>query len=89
MISHPSPSLKWKFLENAFESGRPFALFLPFLTLASIQARELFTQYSMTVLVFSRNVTFHINGNNERYHMDWFCGKVGGDNHYVKLIYLG
>jgi hypothetical protein len=88
LITHAPTWLKFAFLEKAFLSGKPFAILLPILSLATVTASLLFERYPMTIYLFRRNVLLNIDGERKPYHMAWYVGNLGEKEEFTKLFYI-
>jgi hypothetical protein len=58
IITNPPYSLKNKFLEKCYLSGRPFALLLPLTTLETPFRQNLFRKYGVEIIFLPRRVEF-------------------------------
>jgi hypothetical protein len=57
-VTNPPFSLKYKWLEQSYATGKPFALLLPVETLGAQAAQKLFKKNGMELIVLSQRVNF-------------------------------
>lgn len=81
-ITNPPYSLKYKWLERAYELGKPFALLMPGDTILAQRAQNLFVKYGYSVLIPNRRVDFKTPfkgwNSNAQFTSAWFCWKIEG-----------
>jgi hypothetical protein len=58
IITNPPFSLKDKFLERAYELGKPFAFLLPLTTFEGKVRQALFKMYGLQVIFFNKRINF-------------------------------
>jgi len=76
IITNPPYSLKDKFLERAYNLGKPFCFLLPITTLEGVKRGRLFRKYGIEVLVLDKRINFMKNKKNVWFNTSWFCWKV-------------
>jgi len=81
IVTNPPYSLKDKFLERAYQLGKPFAFLLPITTLEGIKRGNMFREYGIEVIVLDRRVQFleHMGlkkGGGNWFNTSWFCWKL-------------
>lgn len=75
IITNPPYSLKDKFLQRAYEIGKPFCFLLPITALEGVRRGELYRKYGVQVLVLDRRVDFTGKKSNW-FNVSWFCWKM-------------
>lgn len=76
IITNPPYSLKDRFLERAYEIGKPFCFLLPITTLEGVKRGRLFRKYGIQILVIDRRVSFPPNNKPHFVNTSWFCWEV-------------
>ncbi len=75
IITNPPYSIKDKFLQRAYEIGKPFCFLLPVTALQGINRGRLFRKYGIQLLVLDRRIDFTGKGS-PHFGVAWFCWKV-------------
>jgi hypothetical protein len=78
IVTNPPYSLKDKFLERAFEIGKPFAFLLPTTALGEQKRGKLFRKYGIQLIVPDKRINFEIPSGKKSawFHTSWFCYKL-------------
>lgn|SRR3972149_6865733 len=78
IITNPPYSIKDKFLEHAFEIGKPFALLLPLTTLEGIKRGKMFKDNGIQIIIPNRRINFEIPSGKKSswFATAWFCWKL-------------
>jgi len=78
IITNPPYSLKDKFLERAFEIGKPFAFLLPLTTLEGIKRGKMFQDQNIQLIIPNRRINFEIPSGKKSswFATAWFCYKM-------------
>ena len=78
IITNPPYSLKDKFLERAFEIGKPFAFLLPLTTLEGIKRSKMFRENEIQMIIPNRRINFEIPSGKKSawFATAWFCYKM-------------
>jgi hypothetical protein len=58
IVTNPPYSLKYKFLEHCYQLGKPFALLVPFTTIASGTALKLYRRHGWEELRLTKRINF-------------------------------
>jgi len=75
LITNPPFSLKERFLEEAYNREKPFAMLLPITALEGIKRQELYKKYGIQILFPKRRTDF--NGKKSPwFYTAWFCWKL-------------
>ena len=82
IIINPPYSLKDKFLERAFEIGKPFAFLLPLTTLEGIKRSKMFKENEIQIIIPNRRINFanpigRIGKSSCWFATAWFCYGLG------------
>lgn len=89
-ITNPPYSLKYEWLERAYQLGKPFALLMPGDTLLAQRGQKLFTEYGYSVLIPNRRVDFKtpFRGwkSSAQFTSAWFCWKIPGMSEGVTFV---
>lgn len=92
IITNPPYSLKDKFLERAFEIGKPFAFLLPLTTLEGIKRGAMFRERGIQMIIPNRRFNFaNPEGRKSKgscwFATAWFCYKMNlpKDLNFVEL----
>jgi len=89
IITNPPYSLKDKFLEKAFELGKPFAFLLPLTTLEGIKRSKMFRENHIQLIIPNRRINFEIPSGKKSswFATAWFCCGLNlpKDLNFVKL----
>ena len=83
LITNPPYSLKDKFLEHAFNLGKPFAFLMPLTTLEGIKRGELFKRNGIQLIIPNRRINFITpsgKGSGAWFQVAWFCWKMNLPN---------
>lgn len=76
VITNPPYSLKDKFLQRAFELGKPFMFLLPITALEGIKRAEMFNKYGIQVLIPNTRFNFKPEKSSSAwFQTSWFCHK--------------
>ena len=78
IITNPPFSIKEKFLERAYELGKPFAFLLPLTTFEGKKRQALFQMYGLEVIFFDKRINFETpsgRGGGSWFATAWF--KIG------------
>ncbi len=77
IITNPPYSLKDKFLERAFKTGKPFAFLLPLTALEGKKRGEMFRKYGIQILIPNKRINFEIPSGKKSswFATAWFCWK--------------
>ena len=75
IITNPPYSLKDKFLEKAFELGKPFAFLLPLTTLEGIKRGKMFREHEIQMIIPNKRINFEIPSGKKSawFATAWFC----------------
>jgi len=76
IITNPPYSKKDKFLERAYELGKPFCFLLPITALEGVNRGKLYRKYGIEVLVLDRRLNFMKNKKGTWFNTSWFCWKI-------------
>lgn len=78
IITNPPYSLKDKFLEKAFQIGKPFAFLLPLTTLEGMKRGEMFRNNEIQIIIPNRRINFEIPSGKKSswFATAWFCYKL-------------
>lgn len=81
IITNPPYSIKDKFLERAFQIGKPFAFLLPLTTLEGIKRGKMFSDNEIQILIPNRRFNFaNPEGRKTKgscwFATAWFCYKM-------------
>lgn len=78
IITNPPYSLKDKFLERAFELGKPFAFLLPLTTLEGMKRNRMFQEHEIQIIIPNRRINFEIPSGKKSawFATAWFCYKM-------------
>ena len=93
IITNPPYSIKYHWLAQCYEFGKPFALLLPVETLGSGKAQRMFDFYKETEIIFlSRRVNFimpnkGLSGGGAQFPVAWFTWglRIGRQMIFVEL----
>lgn len=90
LITNPPYSIKGKFLEKAFEIGKPFAFLLPLTTLEGKQRGKLFKNNRIQLIIPNKRINFETpngKGKGSWFATAWFCGNMNlpKDLNFVEL----
>jgi len=75
IITNPPYSIKDKFIEKCYETGKPFALLLPVSSLQGQKRGKMFDKYGIEILVLNKRVDFTGKGS-PHFGVAWFCHNV-------------
>ena len=75
LITNPPYSLKDKFLEEAYNRGKPFAMLLPITALEGLKRQTLYKKYGIEILFPKRRIDFNGKGS-PWFYTAWFCWKL-------------
>lgn len=80
-VTNPPYSIKYPWLEHAYELGKPFALLLPVETLGAKGAQKLFKANGVEVMLLDHRVNFRMpnkgwEGSSAQFPTAWFCWKL-------------
>lgn len=59
-VTNPPYSIKFDWIERAYDNRKPFALLMPFDTWAAARAQAQFQRHGMSVILLNRRVHFHM-----------------------------
>lgn len=59
-VTNTPYSIKFDWLERAYDNRKPFAFLLPFDTWAAARAQNLFQRFGMQIIILNRRVHFHM-----------------------------
>jgi hypothetical protein len=59
-VTNPPYSIKYEWIERAYDNRKPFALLMPFDTWAAAKAQAQFQRFGMSVILLNRRVHFHM-----------------------------
>ena len=76
IITNPPFSEKDKFLQRAYELGKPFCFLLPITSLEGKRRGEMFRKYGIECLVLDRRINFDKTKKNPWFGVGWFCWNV-------------
>jgi hypothetical protein len=81
LVTNPPYSVKYAWLRRCYELGKPFALLLPFETLASGTALALWRRYGWEELRLTQRVNFKMPGtgyanNGAQFPVVWLCWRL-------------
>lgn len=91
-ITNPPFSLKYLWLERAYQLGKPFALLMPIDVLGSGKAQGLFSQYGLELILMDKRVDYKMPlkgwGGSAQFNSAWFTWKfnIGRSITYTKLV---
>lgn len=89
IITNPPYSQKDKFLERAFNLGKPFAFLLPITTLEGIKRSKMFRKHKIQLIIPNRRINFIIPSGKKSswFATAWFCYKLNlpEDLNFVEL----
>ena len=90
IVTNPPYSIKDKFLEKAFELGKPFAFLMPLTTLEGLKRGELFRKHGIQLIIPNRRINFITpsgKGSGAWFQTAWFCWKMNlpKDLNFVEL----
>ena len=90
IITNPPFSIKQKFLERAYELGKPFAFLLPLTTFETAKRQELFKKYGLEVIFFDKRINFETpsgKGSGSWFATAWFTNglNIGKEMAFVNL----
>ena len=80
IITNPPFSLKEKFLERAYNLGKPFAFLLPLTTLEGRTRQALMQMYGVEIILFDRRINFETpdgSGGGSWFMTAWFTNGLG------------
>lgn len=75
IITNPPYSIKDKFLEKAFEIGKPFAFLLPTKALGEQKRGKMFREHGIQLIIPDKRINFEIPSKKSAawFHTSWFC----------------
>ncbi len=91
IVTNPPFSLKQKFLERAYDLGKPFAFLLPLTTLETEKRQNLFQKYGLEIILFNHRINFQrpngIEKSSSWFATAWFTWglNIGKELNFVKL----
>lgn len=89
VMTNPPFSLKDKFIERAYDLGKPFALLMPLTTFEGKKRQALFQIYGIEVIFFDKRINFETpdgKGGGSFFMTAWFTWglKLGKELNFVK-----
>ena len=89
-ITNPPYSIKQKFLERAYQLGRPFAFLLPLTTFETAKRQNLFKKYGLEVIFFDKRINFETpsgKGSGSWFATAWFTNglNIGKEMSFTNL----
>ena len=75
IITNPPYSIKDKFIEKCYNTGKPFALLLPVSALQGQKRGMLFSKYGLELLVLNKRIDFTGKGS-PHFGVAWFCHNI-------------
>jgi len=84
IVTNPPYSIKDKFIEKCYNTGKPFALLLPVSSLQGQKRGKMFNKYGIDLLVLNKRVDFTGKGS-PHFGVAWFCHKILKE----KLVFYG
>ena len=75
IITNPPYSIKDKFIEKCYETGKPFALLLPVSSLQGQKRGRMFDKYGIELLVLNKRIDF-TGGGSPHVGVAWFCHNI-------------
>jgi len=90
-VTNPPFSLKFKWLERAYEIGEPFAFLLPINTLGTVTAQKMFEKHGISVLLLDKRIDFKMpfkgwEGGGAQFSTAWFMWKLADPGLYYGKI---
>lgn len=79
IITNPLYSIKDKFIERCYATGKPFALLLPVSALQGIKRGGMFGEYGIELLVLNKRIDFTGKGS-PHFGVAWFCHNILPNN---------
>lgn len=78
IVTNPPWSIKYRWIQRCFATGKPFALLVPFATLASAKAQEQYRQHGWEELRLDKRINFYMpdtgfENNGAQLPVLWFC----------------
>lgn len=78
IVTNPPYSLRYEFIERAYELGKPWAMLMTLTTLEGKRQR-LFRKYGIQLLLFDKRINFETpsgRGSGAWFPVAWFCWKL-------------
>lgn len=78
IVTNPPYSLRYEFLERAYELGKPFAMLMTLTTLEG-KRQKLFREYGIELLLLDKRINFETpsgKGSGAWFPVAWFCWKL-------------
>jgi len=74
IVTNPPYNIKDKFLQKAYELGKPFAFLLPIESLGGARRQEMYRKYGLEVILFPFRVNFETpnGGSSAWFPVGWF-----------------
>lgn len=72
VITNPPYSIKDKFIERCYATGKPFALLLPVSAIQGIKRGAMFDKHGIELLVLNKRIDFTGKGS-PHFGVAWFC----------------
>jgi hypothetical protein len=72
IITNPPYSIKDKFIEKCYATGKPFALLLPVSAIQGIKRGAMFNKHGIELLVLNKRIDF-TGGGSPHFGVAWFC----------------
>ncbi len=79
LVANPPYSIKDRFLERAYQLGKPFAFLMPLDALGGLFRNALFREHGLELLIPSQRINYilpEISANACNFHSAWFCWKL-------------
>ncbi len=75
IITNPPYSIKDKFIEKCYATGKPFALLLPVSAIQGIKRGAIFNKHGVELLVLNKRIDF-TGGGSPHFGVAWFCHDI-------------
>ncbi len=90
-VTNPPFSMKFKWLQRAFDLDNPFALLLPINTLGTVTAQKMFEKYGISVLLLDKRIDFKMpfmgwDGQGAQFSVAWFMWKLADPGLYYGKV---